>query len=265
MLRLKRAFTLIELLVVIAIIAILATILFPVFSQARESARQTVCASNMRQLGMAGRMYVTDYDDLWFPATTVGRPDASFSWAMPWIGYDNNNLPTGGDMTKPALHPPHPGLLDPYIKSDSMKRCPSMPSSWQTAFGLNEFNIYIPSAYYTTNPQANGNEYSPSLKTKAIDPGTGLEVDFASADSEIEAPSETLLCWEHNNPTPLCDFLQLPDWFTTPPGGPYLDHFHLLHRNGSTTLWVDGHVKHQIYERLKRPWFSALKSIYPAY
>jgi len=260
----KHAFTLIELLVVIAIIAILAAILFPVFSEARESARETVCASNMRQLGMASRMYVTDYDDIWYPANTLGRPDASYSMAMPWIGYDNNNAAPLGDMTKPATHPEHPGLLDPYIKSSAMKRCPSMPSSWQTAFALNEFNIYIPSAYFTTNPAAMGNEYSPSLKSKTIDPGTGFEVDTASSDAELEQPSETLLCWEHENPQPLCDFLQVPDWFNTQTGGAYRDHFHLLHRNGSTTLWADGHVKHQLYERLKRPWFSVLKSIYPA-
>jgi len=49
----QRGFTLIELLVVIAIIAILAAILFPVFAQARESARKTKCLSNTRQIGLA--------------------------------------------------------------------------------------------------------------------------------------------------------------------------------------------------------------------
>jgi prepilin-type N-terminal cleavage/methylation domain-containing protein len=56
-------FTLIELLVVIAIIAILAAILFPVFAQAREKARQSACLSNQKQIGNAVMMYIQDYDE----------------------------------------------------------------------------------------------------------------------------------------------------------------------------------------------------------
>ncbi|MBQ0104694.1 MAG: prepilin-type N-terminal cleavage/methylation domain-containing protein, partial [Armatimonadetes bacterium] len=59
----KHGFTLIELLVVIAIIAILAAILFPVFAQAREKARQTSCLSNCKQLGTAITLYCDDYDE----------------------------------------------------------------------------------------------------------------------------------------------------------------------------------------------------------
>ncbi len=79
----KRAFTLIELLVVIAIIAILAAILFPVFAQARESAKRTVCLSNGRQIGMTTLMYASDnedtmpifsaYDELNAPGTPAHR------------------------------------------------------------------------------------------------------------------------------------------------------------------------------------------------
>src|SRR5438552_3579668 len=58
----KPAFTLIELLVVIAVIALLAAILFPVFGQAREKARQSVCLSHLKQLGAATTLYAQDWD-----------------------------------------------------------------------------------------------------------------------------------------------------------------------------------------------------------
>src|SRR5471030_2357537 len=73
---LRKGFTLIELLVVIAIIAILAAILFPVFSAAREKARQTSCASNEKQIGLAIIQYVQDFDET-YPNIDQGQPEAS--------------------------------------------------------------------------------------------------------------------------------------------------------------------------------------------
>src|SRR6187200_480702 len=79
----QRAFTLIELLVVIAIIAILAAILFPVFAQARDKARQASCLSNLKQIGAAVMMYGQDYDER-MPATcNYGR---GWTWFNKQLG-----------------------------------------------------------------------------------------------------------------------------------------------------------------------------------
>ena len=78
-----KGFTLIELLVVIAIIAILAAILFPVFAQAREKARQTQCLSNGKQIGLGALMYANDYDNL-FPIFAFGEGYQAAARMMPY-------------------------------------------------------------------------------------------------------------------------------------------------------------------------------------
>ena len=89
-------FTLIELLVVIAIIAILAAILFPVFAQARAKARQTVCLSNMRQMGLGVLMYAQDYDE---------------------------TLPLAASATAKGFQNWH-DFVDPYVKTKQIWVCP---------------------------------------------------------------------------------------------------------------------------------------------
>ena len=118
----RRAFTLIELLVVIAIIAILASMLFPAFSRARESARKVVCVSNLKQIGLSVAMYNQDYDEMY--------PNGFPFWSA-------GTLPT--DLTLPNSPELLVSILNPYTKSTQIWSC----ISWQ--------------GHYTSNPNYTGN------------------------------------------------------------------------------------------------------------
>jgi len=106
---LRKAFTLIELLVVIAIIAILAAILFPVFAQAKASAKKAVSISNMKQELLAITMYSADADDLLPPATSWNPQDSpgdapfgfGSGWCTPWTFLVLPYVKSGGVFDDP--------------------------------------------------------------------------------------------------------------------------------------------------------------------
>ncbi|MBQ7256648.1 MAG: DUF1559 domain-containing protein [Abditibacteriota bacterium] len=116
----KKGFTLIELLVVIAIIAILAAILFPVFAQAREKARQTSCLSNCKQIGTALQLYVDDYDEtvplMWYNSNPFPT-DNSYPCCM----FTTMDFIYGG----PALWTTWMDAIFPYVKNRNIFICPS--------------------------------------------------------------------------------------------------------------------------------------------
>jgi len=139
----KRAFTLIELLVVIAIIAILAAILFPVFAQAKESAKKTATLSQYKQVGTAAHIYMADADDLFplsmGPNTASGGQRISSYAALPagWTTSANRHLEPRRSEEAMA----HFNAMQPYIKNWGMISGTGLPTH---DFGIAAANTTAP-------------------------------------------------------------------------------------------------------------------------
>jgi len=200
-----QGFTLIELLVVIAIIAILAAILFPVFAKVREKARQTTCASNLRQIGLAIQQYSQDYD--------TEFPDMGYDVAGNYYSF------------RAAIYP--------YVKSRQLYVCPSTPNQ-QTSDG----GGYIPGTANLSDDYACNQSYNePNVPTwgnfRGFCPSFGVQ---PLNDSTITAPSQFIAVSEMNN---------IGDQYAyiITGGGFWNAGLYAGHTQHSNYLFVDGHVK----------------------
>jgi prepilin-type N-terminal cleavage/methylation domain-containing protein len=182
----KRGFTLIELLVVIAIIAILAAILFPVFAQAKDAAKQTHCVSNTKQVALAAIMYAGDFDDVLPRMDNNGsclyRPTTCLTGPTP------SDYPDWGDFTFPqggvqfGYEVMWYGAIEPYHKNTDISICPKLGrTEWQTAFSTGIAGITPPSGGY--NP-AHERYYYNTMGQMAINI---LIIDYGSASTSAVA------------------------------------------------------------------------------
>jgi prepilin-type N-terminal cleavage/methylation domain-containing protein len=214
----RSAFTLIELLVVIAIIAILAAILFPVFAQAREKARQSTCLSNCKQIALAFQMYQQDNDGL-------------FTWQGPHLGDDNI------DFMAPGAKPTWGAELMAYIKSPKIYICPSAR----------------PSPFLKTDPWGPATAISASsyFMNGCFN---GIPESIVDQPSDRIMGS----CWAYITKTPFTrPGNQDPRWRfgpgTTGQAGYWANHMNYLARN---CYMADGHARLIYEERLTRAMFA---------
>jgi prepilin-type N-terminal cleavage/methylation domain-containing protein/prepilin-type processing-associated H-X9-DG protein len=203
----NRAFTLIELLVVIAIIAILAAILFPVFAQAREKARQTACLSNLKQVGLALMMYTQDYDE-----TNPPYND----------GVTNFNAPAVVARTPNFL-----GCLSPYTKNKGIYACPSVPN--------------------VTGAQACDPVAFPDSCTSYLGNAPIIGATLAVVPNPAEIVYVQELFNKRNfafmRPRVLSASAGTYQWWHFPRGTGSLENYTFVHMEGGNVLFCDGHAK----------------------
>jgi prepilin-type N-terminal cleavage/methylation domain-containing protein/prepilin-type processing-associated H-X9-DG protein len=186
--RVRNGFTLIELLVVIAIIAILAAILFPVFAQARESARQTSCLSNEKQITLGILQYTQDYDEkfpLWLydnNSGSRGQPDS------PWGPWKNNHI--GWDKA-----------VQPYVKNAQIFKCPSNGDGVETQANPpdgGDDQAPTGAVNYSMNSRLNGKAATTPIASMRFPAVTILLAESSKASSTGESSCDTDNEWGWN-------------------------------------------------------------------
>jgi prepilin-type N-terminal cleavage/methylation domain-containing protein/prepilin-type processing-associated H-X9-DG protein len=223
------AFTLIELLVVIAIVALLAAILFPAFARTREKGRQAACMSNLRQIGLALSLYVTDYDEL-FP----DRRDLKTSLPggyRPWASW-----PTSDPRTAWAAL-----ILDPYVKSGDIWSCPSVAGVFAGAVQVEESTA--PSAPVTISRYWMWRFDTPTFPKPGPTGPTFWGQTEETAVSLLAAAGNPTI----NPPNPQgpaeVEMVVDPYFPTGVPNPPTQYAGKAVHMGGRNRLFLDGHVK----------------------
>ncbi len=183
----RRAFTLMELLVAIAIVAVLAAVLLPVLMRARESARKAVCQTNLRQIGVAFRLYASDFDEHYpcngDPNLWMGR-----NWRVVLHGY----LPGGTVQSLP------PGYGQPVtVQHSDVLLC---PSDERAVLVWERTSYAYSAAFFHTPAQING--LAPILRGSSCANWSAIVAALrylppvAQNEAQVLHPAQKALCAE---------------------------------------------------------------------